>query len=1018
MPPSGIDRKANNAFGGLGSLYDQHRDQVLERLDMKLKKPKQRKLKTVQCKLISGETNESQNLLRMIDIQDDLRLSILLNLVPKTGISLLIDYPYRITEYTRFLHYIYIRREEYLRDDAKKVRKELESSIHKTDATHIITGINWGIEFVAVLQLPGDAEMAAQIDTILNKMCTSLNDSKHRDLKLSPNKQNLLGEIKNTEVYSNIPALSSRKTIYGIYLDIDRLEGNKTEHLPVDFKLYPIQEISAQNHRNDNTLNSPSETCNNSIEQYLLQLSTMINYFESSLIKNVSNLLREHLKERLTEAYTKWLDIKNKYTDEMARMAHSVVNFRKDNSQLSEINEILNDERHRTLKNSCDELNENLKHLEVKIQFIADLQQQKFQYQNVAELNLGADKNIEQIEQILLKDRQRDRILCSSDTLKHTNRSKWDKLRRQLLGEHQKDDNLHLIYADFSYCTYRLSDIITLPLPKMNPVADIGTPDRPLQPTESTSVVTSPPSTDTEIINILLLGESGVGKSTFINAFANYLMFETLTTAESNKPVVIIPVSFFITTGDNFEERTVKFGDFDSSNNEDFDHPGQSVTQHCRSYLFDLSHNNGKRLRIIDTPGFGDTRGLDQDDTNMQHILEYINNLKHLNAVCFLLKPNMAQLNSCYRTCITQLTEFLGPSIAQNIIFGFTNSRCTFYTPGDTAPLLKAMLKSLTKIIIPFHKKNTFCFDSESFRYLVANQDSIPFNNLDRQEYENSWSTSMKQSHLLLDYICNSHLTYSVHDQLKSNIHAQLKIIHMIRPILETIRNILRNQILWNKDEKKNSIMLCPTAIKCPVTLCLLCERRTIEIANFSILLESPNKAQSKRRSCSCISSQRISIDYILKYKITENQENHDRKRMSNQLALLFNACTELAYFLQSITHSSNDNPFLVVLSRMIDDEKKICSDNKPTPFNVQLLDELETFKNKFESRMREMTTTPNNIELPIVYERIEMTRNYPGVQEQINAVEKSHSNMMKHYESKIPNNPSSDCDSVMNSFF
>jgi hypothetical protein len=102
----------------------------------------------------------------------------------------------------------------------------------------------------------------------------------------------------------------------------------------------------------------------------------------------------------------------------------------------------------------------------------------------------------------------------------------------------------------------------------------------------------------------------------------------------------------------------------------------------------------------------------------------------------------------------------------------------------------------------------------------------------------------------------------------------------------------------------------------------------------------------------------------------------------------------------------------------MIDDEKKICSDNKPTPFNVQLLDELETFKNKFESRMREMTTTPNNIELPIVYERIEMTRNYPGVQEQINAVEKSHSNMMKHYESKIPNNPSSDCDSVMNSFF
>jgi GTP-binding protein EngB required for normal cell division len=273
-------------------------------------------------------------------------------------------------------------------------------------------------------------------------------------------------------------------------------------------------------------------------------------------------------------------------------------------------------------------------------------------------------------------------------------------------------------------------------------------------------LATSTSLLDNETINILLLGETGVGKSTFINAFANYLTFNTLNEAQSNKPMVLIPVSFLLTVGDNFEEHVVKFGDADPANNEDFDHPGQSVTQHCRSYTFNINHNNGKQLCIIDTPGFGDTRGIDQDDRNMQHILEYIQTFSHINAVCFLLKPNESRLNIFFRSCLTQLFSLLGPTIADNIIFCFTNSRSTFYTPGNTAPLLKQMLASLSMDKVPFKKENTFCFDSESFRYLVARQNHIPFTDDDKQEYKMSWINSVTEVNRFIRYIRNNLSAY------------------------------------------------------------------------------------------------------------------------------------------------------------------------------------------------------------------------------------------------------------------
>ncbi|CAF3344480.1 unnamed protein product [Rotaria sp. Silwood2] len=247
-------------------------------------------------------------------------------------------------------------------------------------------------------------------------------------------------------------------------------------------------------------------------------------------------------------------------------------------------------------------------------------------------------------------------------------------------------------------------------------------------------------------INILLLGEKGVGKSTFINAFVNYLTFKTVEQAQSNRPVVLKPLSFVMLTDDTFQQRTIKYGDFDNDN--------ELITPRCKTYTFDLNQNNKKKLCLIDTPSFEDTQNFDQTNSNtIKHILEYVNNLTHLNAICFLLQPDASRLMNSFQSCFGQLLNRLGSNARNNIIFCFTNALITFSMPGNTAPLLRNMFSSLSMNDIPFTRTNTFFFDNESFRYLMAIQNGIKFDNEDTKEYTMSWSESVQESNRLLNYI-------------------------------------------------------------------------------------------------------------------------------------------------------------------------------------------------------------------------------------------------------------------------
>lgn len=219
-------------------------------------------------------------------------------------------------------------------------------------------------------------------------------------------------------------------------------------------------------------------------------------------------------------------------------------------------------------------------------------------------------------------------------------------------------------------------------------------------------------------MNVLILGETGVGKSTFINAFVNYLTFETLDEAIANPDLQwIIPCSLstqFLDEQGQFHQQDVKIGK--SLEGADGSH-AQSATQSTTVYRIQIGD---LIVRLIDTPGIGDTRGVEQDKANMAGILSTLASFETLNGILILLKPNSARLTLMFKFCITELLTHLHRDASRNIVFGFTNTRITNYMPGDAFKPLQSLMNRYQQVKMTLHHANTYCFDSESFCYLAA----------------------------------------------------------------------------------------------------------------------------------------------------------------------------------------------------------------------------------------------------------------------------------------------------------
>ncbi|KAK3636662.1 hypothetical protein LTR56_000845 [Elasticomyces elasticus] len=259
----------------------------------------------------------------------------------------------------------------------------------------------------------------------------------------------------------------------------------------------------------------------------------------------------------------------------------------------------------------------------------------------------------------------------------------------------------------------------------------------------------------TNYLNILILGETGVGKSTFINAMVNYLEFSTLDEAiDAEKLNYVIPCSFSTQVMDRqnpdrpIEEKWIQIG---ASDDEHDGSKGDSATQRTTVYPVTFRSGDSTRtVRLIDTPGIGDSRGVDADRRNMADILSTLSAYDTVHGILILLKSNNARLTITFRYCIKELLTHLHHNAAANMVFGFTNTRISNYTPGDTYGPLKALLEQHPNDGLRLTTPTTYCFDSESFRYLAAYKDGVPMPN--KVDFDRSWEHSRGETIRLMEH--------------------------------------------------------------------------------------------------------------------------------------------------------------------------------------------------------------------------------------------------------------------------
>uniref|UniRef100_A0A8C5R4L4 AIG1-type G domain-containing protein n=1 Tax=Leptobrachium leishanense TaxID=445787 RepID=A0A8C5R4L4_9ANUR len=161
---------------------------------------------------------------------------------------------------------------------------------------------------------------------------------------------------------------------------------------------------------------------------------------------------------------------------------------------------------------------------------------------------------------------------------------------------------------------------------------------------------------------ILLVGATGSGKTTLINGMANYILG--------------------VDWNDDFRFKLV----------HEITNQSEAHSQTSQVTAYEINHNPGYKipysLTLIDTPGFGDTRGIEQDKKITESISKFFTSddgIDQIDAVCFVVQASLARLTHTQKYIFNAVFSIFGKDIKDNILILIN------FCDGEKPPVLEAI---------------------------------------------------------------------------------------------------------------------------------------------------------------------------------------------------------------------------------------------------------------------------------------------------------------------------------------